>query len=638
MKQMVQRLLFRVIIITVLFSMVLNYCIQSLMMIQDINQAADRLFVEVQQLLEDNQTALNELVEDHTDRCLRRARIGARILEDNPAILESPEEIARLVDLLDVDELHAFDAQGTLFAGSVPSYHSMSMADGGQIGFFSAMLKDRSLELCQEITPNTAEGKLMQYAAVWTENADIIVQIGLIPQKVMEVTKRQELAYIFAMQTTSPGTTLYAIDQGTNTVAGTSSGEHLGLTLAELGISPDKITAGRNGFFAMVKNQLCYCVFSPIDTVLVGSVRSVSSMIGTLNEHNALLGLYLIAVCALMIFLISKYLETQIIKGIETINHDLTEISTGKLDVRVDVNTTPEFQELSGHINQMFESLLTYTDKVSSALRISKVPMGFFDYNKNMTWMRYTSRVPEILNMSQQEADTALSTYPAFMQKLEELQRNPVPGEDFVFHINEMPLRFIKLESFHKDGNCFGLLIDVTREIEDKQRLARERDHDHLTSLLSRRAFEFQLAALFERPEKMHYAAIIMIDSDDLKQVNDRYGHQTGDQYLSSIAKLLMSLETENKLVSRLSGDEFAVVLYGFVSEDDLHSHIWALKHKRKLQTIRTDENITIPVRFSMGYALYPQEGTDRSALLRRADERMYFEKRKNKQESRDSF
>lgn len=107
----------------------------------------------------------------------------------------------KVANLLDVDEFHLFDPDGTLYGGSQPKYFGLNFRSGEQMQFFLPMLSDRSLELCQDITPNTAEQKLMQYAAVWREDGEGIVQIGMTPGRVLEAKKKNELSYIFSLLT-----------------------------------------------------------------------------------------------------------------------------------------------------------------------------------------------------------------------------------------------------------------------------------------------------------------------------------------------------------------------------------------------------------------------------------------------------
>ena len=106
------------------------------------------------------------------------------------------QKIARL---LQVDEFHLFDTQGNLYAGSEPKYFGLNFSSGRQMQFFLPMLKDYHLQMCQDITPNTAEGKLMQYAAVWREDRKGIIQVGLEPTTVLDSMKRTELSYIFSL-------------------------------------------------------------------------------------------------------------------------------------------------------------------------------------------------------------------------------------------------------------------------------------------------------------------------------------------------------------------------------------------------------------------------------------------------------
>ena len=70
--------------------------------------------------------------------------------------------------------------------------------------FFLPMLKDRSLELVQDIEPNTAEGKLMQYSAVWNSTGEFIVEVGFEPVNVSKVIAKNELPYIFSQLCVNP--------------------------------------------------------------------------------------------------------------------------------------------------------------------------------------------------------------------------------------------------------------------------------------------------------------------------------------------------------------------------------------------------------------------------------------------------
>lgn len=119
----------------------------------------------------------------------------------------------KIADLLQVDEFHLFDQSGLLYNGSQPKYFGYRFDSGEQMQAFLPMLNDKSMVIAQDVTPNTAEKKLMQYTAVWMENGENIVQIGIEPQRLLEAMRQTELSYIFSMVTPEEGTTIYVIDK-----------------------------------------------------------------------------------------------------------------------------------------------------------------------------------------------------------------------------------------------------------------------------------------------------------------------------------------------------------------------------------------------------------------------------------------
>ena len=83
------------------------------------------------------------------------------------------------------------------FPEPIPSIMGYSFDSGKQMNYFKPMLKDKSLKMVQDIEPNTAEHKLMQYSAMWNSTGEFIVQVGIEPVNVSKVTEKNELPYIF---------------------------------------------------------------------------------------------------------------------------------------------------------------------------------------------------------------------------------------------------------------------------------------------------------------------------------------------------------------------------------------------------------------------------------------------------------
>ena len=168
---------------------------------------------------------------------------------------------------------------------------------------------------------------------------------------------------------------------------------------------------------------------------------------------------------------------------------------------------------------------------------------------------------------------------------------------------------------------------DVTYLWRNVSRVREESQRDELTGLLNRRGFYEQMNDLFGKKDALGCAAMLMIDADGLKKINDIYGHFVGDQYLRRIAGSIESAAGEGAVCARLGGDEFVIFLSGFSSTEALRKRISEIGNERKnipgggIQTIR----------FSMGEAFYPSDGEDFHVLLKRSDERMYMEKKARK-------
>ncbi|MEG2678772.1 MAG: diguanylate cyclase [Oscillospiraceae bacterium] len=158
-----------------------------------------------------------------------------------------------------------------------------------------------------------------------------------------------------------------------------------------------------------------------------------------------------------------------------------------------------------------------------------------------------------------------------------------------------------------------------------------QRDYDNLTGLRTNQLFKREVTALLEQePEKMGVSAMLMMDLDDFKQVNDTYGHHWGDTYLKTAAQLLMEVFAENAVVGRRSGDEFHVFLYGGQTREQMLDRVSSLYDALKNCPLTQPDGTAICIGISAG--LVWQEGAEScDQLLLQADGALYEAKRSHK-------
>ncbi|HTZ40899.1 MAG TPA: sensor domain-containing diguanylate cyclase [Syntrophales bacterium] len=164
------------------------------------------------------------------------------------------------------------------------------------------------------------------------------------------------------------------------------------------------------------------------------------------------------------------------------------------------------------------------------------------------------------------------------------------------------------------------------------ERLAMLAFRDPLTDLLNRRIMEQVLRREFDRARRYGTElAVVFLDIDRFKGINDRYGHDTGDEVLKWVGNRMCSMSRESDVVSRFAGDEFVIILPNTGTDRAYH-------FVDRLQTFFLSTNLAydgkaIPVSLSCGIATMADAGiTDAPSMLKKADERLYQSKNSKKE------
>ncbi|MEG0392969.1 MAG: diguanylate cyclase, partial [Anaerovoracaceae bacterium] len=168
----------------------------------------------------------------------------------------------------------------------------------------------------------------------------------------------------------------------------------------------------------------------------------------------------------------------------------------------------------------------------------------------------------------------------------------------------------------------------LSKEIK-LQKAIRKAEIDPLTKLLNRTAFQGKADAYFHQQEgQENLSSIFIIDIDNFKQVNDKYGHVHGDNVLVGFANILRSVCRKGDLIGRLGGDEFVILLKNVSGEEAVRRIGGEIVEQ--LNSMKTKHNAQ-PVSCTIGISMFPKNGTDRSTLYFCADEAMYYAKNMGK-------
>ena len=620
--------LFGIVLVGLISIITLNYYFCFSRNHAQLERVSEDYFRQVSTLIRENQNELDTALEDFSNTSLRRAKTASYVVEHDPEIETDIHELKKLADILEVDEIHLFDLSGEIYFGTHPEYYHFTFQSGEQMNYFLPMLEDSSLEMCQEITPNTAENKLMQYAAVWREDGKGIIQVGLVPERVMKIKEENSLNNIVSLIPSEKEAELYIVSKENGDILASTNAANKEENAERIGLPWKEATASMEMVHIKIGGKK-HCVFLQEHQDMV-YIRTYPSrlLIREIFLDSGFIAIYILLLFVITAILLRHYTNSKVVKGLNQINRDMKDIENGSKSYVDNITQIPELSELADSINVMTDSIRSAFQNFSVAVEKSNIQMGIYDYSKLNNRYFISEQVWQILKLHRKEGDSSEKNRELLCARVEKLKQNLYDEEKHIYKLNaENITYYVHIEEFEYEHNRGLLFVDATNEYTEKEKIILERDRDYLTNLYTRRAFMEKMDGLFQRESVLKHAAILMIDADGLKQVNDENGHLLGDQYLKQIASLFSGDNTEQTICARLGGDEFAVLLYGYDSEQELLNAIHEIEWKDASYYMKPAEGREIALRFSIGYAVYKKDAADYHALLKCADERMYLKK-----------
>jgi diguanylate cyclase (GGDEF)-like protein len=186
------------------------------------------------------------------------------------------------------------------------------------------------------------------------------------------------------------------------------------------------------------------------------------------------------------------------------------------------------------------------------------------------------------------------------------------------FAVHLSPLREVSGEI----TGCIGAGIDITDRKKSEEQIRHQATHDALTGLANYREFVDTLEREVRRAERSkHRFAVLLLDLDELKAINDKYGHLAGNRALKRLSDVIKDHSRATDVAARYGGDEFGVVL---IDADPGMANRIASRVENALRNGRESPPLTV----SIGISVYPEDGRTAPELLEAADRRLYKRKK----------
>lgn len=544
-------------------------------------QQAEETFHQIERVLRENSEELIDIKQVYRTTCQHNAEVIAYIIEDAPSVLESVDELKQIAEMVEVDEIHIFDATGCIFAGTHPEYYGFTFDSGEQIGFFKPLLNDKSLCLVQDITPNTAEKKMMQYSALWSKNGRYIVQIGMEPANVLKVTAKNELSHIFSMLRVNSEANYYAINKKSGEIVGSTDLDCVGKNSSEIALDLNVISVNQKGFHADIDDTESFCVFMEMDENYIGRVLPCRDLYRQIPLIMIEFAICLGIIVIIMFYVVTYCMNKFVVNDIRSINDKLRAISQGELNETVDVKNSIEFMELSSYINRMKKSIMENFRKMSYVISKTQMAIGVYEYSPDMKKVWLGENVPEILELEAEECERLCEDYKVFRKFINTLRQNAIESDSSVYHYRE---HYFKLDEIKTKNGVFGVVIDVTAEIEKRKVLESERE--------AKSRFLYNMSHEIRTPIN----AILGMNEMILREAKDKQ-ILTYSSNVQSSGKMLLSLINDILDTSKIESGKMEIVPVEYMISNviiDLWNIIY-LHAKNKDLALNVEVDETLP-------------------------------------------
>ena len=316
--------------------------------------------------------------------------------------------------------------------------------------------------------------------------------------------------------------------------------------------------------------------------------------------------------------------------------------------IRFEPSHIYEIDEMTDAITQLQIDVQGFSSQVSKMISVADVGVGTFMYDCTDDSVFVGQSLIKVLRLHMPQDEDIVMSREEFLNSITNPEANAAIAagmemarsgkrEDYseVYQINRPKggTLWMRLGYIYSPNTAIGIVQDVTEDVLEKQRIEHERDHDSLTGLLNRHAYYRHIAELFHDRDALKVTAFVMMDLDDLKFVNDTYGHDFGDDYIKMAATTLKQFQNYGGIVSRISGDEFNICLPGFSSKEEAMEIIENVHRALAQGSLLLADGTHYRIRASAGVSWYPNDADSYESLMKYADFAMYTIKHSTKGE-----
>lgn len=293
---------------------------------------------------------------------------------------------------------------------------------------------------------------------------------------------------------------------------------------------------------------------------------------------------------------------------------------------RLSLTGIREVDDFAEAIIDLSRDVVNSSRRFLSIMEMSSIDMGGYELDEQSGFLFVTDNFFQLFGMN--DVSPAGMTVAEFRRRMAQIADTyPIEQTEGGSIFSVAGNRYIHVQETQADSRRIGVAEDVTIQVLERKRIEHERDYDILTGIYNRRAFYRDAGRLLEKPEALGVAIVVMIDLDNLKILNDTYGHEWGDRYIVAGARCIQEHVPASSVIARVSGDEFNLLLYGFGSRQAAADAVEQLQKGFNEACFLLPDGKVRPIGASGGVCFVGDDTADLKQLIKYADFAMYLVK-----------
>lgn len=369
-----------------------------------------------------------------------------------------------------------------------------------------------------------------------------------------------------------------------------------------------------------VRSVLQVYGFLEVGSMYVGAVCYHSELTELSRSTIVMVaGVYLLSILIAIVF--SYIAIWMVLKPIQKLQEDIT--CQNPEEVHFKESGIVEIDRIHQALNDMAKKLEQSYSRYSFAMESAGENVGSFEYQEGGLCVKLSPSILRLLDIPVERMETdSFIGYDSWMEFIQRMEPIAELEDGFSFKDRSGGARAVSIRQRHEEHGVFGMIIDKTDAYKEILRLRNISQHDQLTGLFNASYLKKEGQKILDS-SRNKVNALVFCDLDNLKYVNDNYGHETGDRYLQAMADLLTEIAAGEQCITvRLSGDEFALFFYGYSDRGTIEDRVRSGYDRRG--SIRLPDGVSRRINASIGLAYAQREYESMEDLVSRADKAMY--------------